>query len=73
MRAVDFLKEFLRLFARCEGLIQKLTGQGLNRALVFVFIHESGHTLLNLWVTHWLIMKMWQTSSLQSSDRKSVV
>lgn len=33
----------------CHELVEKLTGQGLNQATMFVFFHELGHTLLNLW------------------------
>lgn len=33
----------------CKELVEKLSGQGLNRAAGFVFFHELGHTLLNLW------------------------
>jgi len=33
----------------CTELLQKLAGQGLNQAGAWVFFHELGHTLLNLW------------------------
>jgi len=33
----------------CKELVEKLAGQGLNQAMTFVFFHELGHTLLNLW------------------------
>jgi hypothetical protein len=33
----------------CTELLQKLAGQGLNQAGTWVFFHELGHTLLNLW------------------------
>lgn len=33
----------------CRELSTDLTGQGLNGAVFFVFMHELGHTLLKLW------------------------
>jgi hypothetical protein len=33
----------------CMELLQKLAGQGLNQAGEWIFFHELGHTLLNLW------------------------
>jgi len=33
----------------CNELVQSLANQGLTQATTFVFFHELGHTLLNLW------------------------
>ncbi len=33
----------------CLELLQKLAGQGLNQAGAWIFFHELGHTLLNVW------------------------
>jgi len=33
----------------CKELAEKLSGQGLSKAMGFVLFHELGHSLLNLW------------------------